>query len=132
MASKIVLDAVEARLAAEFSAVPVYLPNSTMTPTLDLSSYVTVEFPVGLAEPLTLNGVDHEFGTIRFVVHVALKAGTDDALTYADELGDIFRQTRLPAAEIIQTGSPSSPASLGDNGAFYRVSTSVPFWRFHS
>ena len=133
MASKVVLDAIEAQVTAEFSAAPVYMPNSIGSPAANLPAFVQIDFPVGMAEPLTLNGVDQEIGSVRFIVHAALQSGTDDALTYADDIADAFRQKYLESAgEIVQTGAPSSPVSLGDNGAYYRISLSVPFWRFHS
>lgn len=131
MASKAVMDAVKARQEANWTTLAVYYPNSATRPPADLSSFVVVEFPIGTGSPLTIDGTDREGGTIRFIVHVALKGGTDDALTYADELAAIFRQAKMTSGSaVIRTGAPSSPASLGDDGAYYRVSFSVPFTRF--
>lgn len=133
MASKLVLDAVKAKQEAEWTTVPVFYPNSATRPTADLSTFVTVEFPIGTGNPLTIDGTDREGGTVRFIVHAALKSGIDTALTYADELAALFRQAKMQAGgAVVLTQSPTSPVGLGDDGAFYRVSFSVPFTRFRS
>jgi Bacteriophage related domain of unknown function len=133
MASKAISDVIQTHQAGEWTTTPVYYPNDAVRPPTDGSAFTVVEYPIGQAETLTIDGRYWETGTIRFIVHVPLRDGPDNGLTYAGELGAVFSNERLTfTGGYVKFGFPSSPISLGDDGAFYRFSTSIPFFSFVS
>ena len=129
MASKAVVDAVKARQAANWTAAPVYYPNVTFKPPAAFTPFVVCEFPVGMGERLTVanEGTHRENGTFRFVVHVKVGSSLDTALTLAEDLAAVFRSVRFAG---VQTWAPSPPIAVGEDGAWYKVSFSVPYTYF--
>jgi hypothetical protein len=131
MPSLAVIDAVRAHQQAGWTTLPVYYPNDAAVPATNGVAFVQVEFPLGAADRRTLarDGLHEEVGTIRFIVHVRLKTGSDAAFGYADELASLFRSVDLlrePGASL-ETYAPTPPHGLGADVAYYLVSTSVPY-----
>jgi Bacteriophage related domain of unknown function len=131
MPSLAVINAVRDHQAAGWTTLPVYYPNDMAVPATDGTPFVQVEFPIGAASRVTLarDGVHEEAGTIRFIVHVRLKTGSDAAFGYAEELAALFRSIdllRAPDASL-ETFAPTPPHGLGADVAYYLVSTSVPY-----
>ena len=129
MARKAVTDAVRARQTAGWTTVPVFYPNEQFKPPAGFTPFVLVEFPVALSERLAIadDGTDREIGTVRFVVHVKAGSGLDLAMTYAEELAALFAKTDFDG---IRTSTPSSPIPIGEDGAWYKISLSVPYTTF--
>lgn len=131
MPSKAVLDAVRERQMALWTTLPVYYPNDAVVPAAQLAAFVQTEFPVGGGTRLTLDYDDlhEEVGSIRFIVHVRIKTGTDDAFVYADELAAAFRSVELKrtASEMIETYAPTPSTGLGADVAYYLVSVAIPY-----
>jgi hypothetical protein len=131
MPSKVVLDAVRERQAANWTSTAVFYPNDAVSPAADLAAFVQVEFLVGsgLRRTLELNGLHVELGTFRFVVHCRIKTGPDLAFTYADELAALFTSVELKktTTEFLETDAPTPPSGAGADVAYYLVSTSVPY-----
>jgi hypothetical protein len=129
MASKAVLDAVQARQAAGWTTAPVFYPNEALKPPADLSPFVVVEFPIGTSQRLTVarEGTQRRGGTVRFVVHVKLGTSLDTALTYAGELAALFGDVAFDGLEL---WTPTEPVPIGADGGFYKVSFSVPYSYF--
>lgn len=133
MPSKAVLDAVRARVVANFTSCDVLFPNEAkVSPGLPVSldDFVQVEFPIGMSERfgIEFDSSHQETGVIRFVVHVKPKGGFDAAVTYADALAAVFRSVRFSGVEC---SAPSPLTPLGDSGAYYRASFAVPYVYFY-
>lgn len=129
MASKVVVDAVRARMAANFAGTTTFYPNEALRPPADMSPFVVVEFPVGSASRFSLarEGTHIENGAVRFVVHVPIGAGMDAALTMADSIAAVFRSVKFSEVEVF---APSPPIPIGDDGGWYKCSFSVPYTVF--
>lgn len=129
MPSLVVLNAVRDHQAAGWTTLPVYYPNDVAVPTLNGASFVQTEFPLGAATRRTLvqGGLHEEVGTIRFIIHVRLKTGSDVAFGYADELAALFRSIELLNNPRIETFAPTPSHGLGADVAYYLVSTSIPY-----
>lgn len=130
MASKAVVDAVKARVADNFSSCPVFFPNDATTPPPDLSAFVVVEFPISQGLRVSYGARHQDTGTIRFVIHTALKTGIDTALAYGDELAALFRSVKFPPDDTgayLETLASGSLNALGSDGGFYRSSFSTPY-----
>jgi hypothetical protein len=130
MAAKAVVDAVEARLAANWSACPV-VGLFGVRPD-DGASFVTTQYPVANAEAITIgapgNNVHREAGAIRFVLSVSRQLADPVAqgLQWADDLGTLFRSKVFGG---IETFSPGSPAidDRTDDGIYLVMSFVVPY-----
>jgi hypothetical protein len=127
MATKAVWDAVKARQAANWTTLPVYYANEATQPPADLSGFVVVETPIGRSSTISLGPSRgyREEGGFRFVIHVPLGSGAGDAFTYADALAALYRGKTLSAG--LETLAPGPAVPLGDDGAYYKVSFSVPY-----
>jgi hypothetical protein len=95
MALKAVVDAVEARLAANWTLCPVIGANGQGETPDDGSAFLTVQYPVANASQTTIgapgSNVFREEGAIRFVLNVPRGAGLATGLTWADTLAGLFR-----------------------------------------
>ena len=130
MPLKLVVDAVEARLAAEWSACPVVGINSGVDAPKDGSSHLVVQYPVSNSSQLTIGApgqnIWREEGAIRVIINRARGDGLSAALTWADQLAALFRGKNFGG---VQTFAPTSPAidDRNDQGNFFQVSISVPY-----
>lgn len=131
MASKAVVDAVNAYLAANWTALPVIGPNppSNARPS-GRGSFVAVQYPVANREQITVGApgqnVLREEGAIRLVVHVNVGEGVDQALTRADELSALFTNKRFSGVETF-AASPGAFDDRNEDSGYYRVSLVVPY-----
>ncbi len=116
MPSKAVCDAFEARLEL--------WPNITACPFVDANGvsdvpkppYIELEYPVSKEERISIGSpaVYRERGGARFIITVAaLSDGKAQALSWADELRDLFRSKFFDG---IETGE-ASPAVIDDRNA---------------
>lgn len=128
MASKAVMDAIGAYVAAGWDAAPIYGPNTQSKPPTGRTPFVMMQFPVSGAERVGLGRIFQEDGAVRFVVHVAVGSGVDQALIWADELAELLRERSFDG---VQTWTPSPPTfdDRNEDGGWYRVSVAVPFTR---
>lgn len=136
MASKTVCDAVEARIGATWTAtdttaVPVYGTNTSGTPPIDGSSFITVQYPTGAETLVGLAGVGNrtfrETGTIRIVLSTMAGEGVIQALTWIDELRVLFRAAQFGGVSCL---SPSPPTidDRSDAGNYYKLSFVCPYY----
>lgn len=130
MASKQVVDAVAARLAASFSSCPVIEQNSTADGPADGGPFVLVQYPVAQSEQRSIGApganVWREMGAIRFVIHTPRGSGLAPALTIAGELAALFRGARFDG---VRTYAPTSPTTDDENdqASMFLASLSVPY-----
>lgn len=130
MALKKVVDAVAARLSAQWDRCPVYGINDKGETPGDGSPFVQISFPVANGEQLTVgdpgNNVYRETGAFHLAVHAQRGAGVTAGLTMADELATLFRGKNFDG---VQTFAPSSPAidDRNEEGMYFTLSVAVPY-----
>lgn len=133
MASKTVVDAVKARLAANFTAVPLLVDNVDSAGPDDGSPYLELQFPVANEQQITVGApgrnVFREEGAFRLVLSVRTGDPLDQALTWIDQLRALFRGKQFAG---VTTYAPS-PAVQDDRafvagGTRVLLSTAVPYY----
>jgi Bacteriophage related domain of unknown function len=110
MPIKAVADAVEARLAANWTAT-VIIAYDTMANPPDLDAFLVHHYPVVNSVKPVLSRVYWEEGGIRFVLNVRRGIGVAQALAWCDELSALFRGVKFSGVECFE---PSGPP-LDDN-----------------
>ena len=127
MASPAVINAVEARLEAGFTAASVYLPNHKLP---SAGPYVAVQFPLASELQATIGApggnVFREEGVIRFMIVVRSGSGLDTLGTIATQLRDLFRNARFDG---VRCYAPTTPVfdDRSDEGGSFRGSLAVPY-----
>src|ERR1700736_428413 len=95
MAGKVVVDAVAARLAANWTTTPIVDDDAGGQAPWDGSPYVTVEYPVALENQITVgapgNNVFRESGAFRIKLVCQTGTGLSQPLLWIDQLRAIFR-----------------------------------------
>lgn len=130
MASKAVVDAVEARLAANWSACPVYGLNSEAETPADGSPFLVVQYPVARSEQMSVGSPGanlwREEGAIRIVIHAQRGEGAADGLTWADELAALFRGKIFDG---VTAWAPSPPVIDANNesGNYFALAIAIPY-----
>lgn len=131
MAGKVVVDAVLARLYANWTLCAIIDDDSSGQGTGDGSPYVTVEYPVSTENQITVgspgNNVFRESGAFRIVLVSPTGTGISQPLDWLDQLRAIFRGKQFNG---VTTFAPS-PAAV-DNSNYvagkFVVSSSVPYY----
>ena len=127
MARMEVITAVRARLAANWSAAPVYDNNSQGSTPEDASPFVILQFPLANTERWPVNQRYYvEEGAFRVVIHTQRGSGEDLALQWSDQIADIFRDQTFAGVEC---KVPSSPLldDENDQGPYFATSLVVPY-----
>ena len=131
MASKTVIDAVKARLAADWTLCEVIVDNVTAQGPADGSTYLALQFPVANEQQITIGAPGHnvfrEEGAFRLVLSVRTGDPLDLALDWLDQLRAIFRGKQFAG---VTTYAPS-PSVQGDSeyagGTRVLLSSAVPY-----
>jgi hypothetical protein len=131
MARQAVIDAVTARLKANFSACPVLDQDTTPAAPADGSSFLTLQFPVAYEEQITIGAPGHnvwrESGAFRLVISVRTGDPLAQANTWLDQARALFRGQQFSG---ITTFAPS-PGVQGDpqfiGGTRVELSSAVPY-----
>lgn len=115
MASRDVSDAVEAYLAANFSACPVVaIGGRRAEPPPSRSAFVQVQYPVGFEEQRSIGAPGEnwfrEEGAIRFVVFSPAGESVTALASLADNLRDLFRNRRFDGVRTFE----ANPITLDD------------------
>jgi hypothetical protein len=131
MASKAVVDAVEARLAANWTRCPVKGLNLDAETPADGSPFLVVQYPVANSEQASIGAPGanlwRESGAFRLVLSMKSGSGLADGLAWAGELAALFRGKQFGG---ISTYAPSPPANDDRNaggGNYCNFSLSVPY-----
>lgn len=131
MASKAVMDAIAARLAASWTATPVDTLNSVGDPPADGSPFLTVQYPIASEEQITVgapgNNVFRESGVIRFVLSIQRGLGVDQGMSMVDMLRVLFRGKQFDG---VTTWGASPPVldDRNDSGNYWTLSLVVPYY----
>lgn len=127
MASKAVMDAVEQRLAANWTATAIIGANQQGDAPNDGSSFVIVQYPVATTErPSVTTRKYREEGVIRLVLNSQRGIGTVDAATMADSLAALFRDQKFGGVECHVPDSFTDD-DASENGNFFVTAISVPY-----
>lgn len=130
MAGKVVVDAVAARLAANWTATAIVDDDAGGSVPYDGSAYVTIEYPVAVENQITVgspgNNVFRESGAFRIKVVCQIGTGISQPLDWIDQIRAIFRGKHFGT---ITTFAPSPGVIDNTNyvaGKFV-ISSSVPY-----
>lgn len=131
MASKTVMDAVAARLAANWTLSAIVDDDTTGQGPADGSPYVTIEYPVSVENQITVgapgNNVFRETGAFRLKLVSPTGTGLSQPIAWVDQLRGIFRGKQFSGV----TCYAPSPAVV-DNSNYlpgkFVVSSSVPYY----
>ena len=113
-------------------ALPVFGPNERPLTPMNASEFIDFEFPVSTSEQITVGApganVYREEGVFRMLIAARRNTGTDQALTWADELAALYRGKDFGG---VRTYAPNPPTmdDSNDNGGYFIVSVAVPYER---
>lgn len=130
MAQQAVVDAVIARLQANWTSTPLILPNQDAEPPAAGSAFVTVQFPTGKETFIGMAAAGsrtmRETGTVRIVVSVPTGQGLDVGLEYCGTLASLFRLQTFSGVVCFEASPPIDNDS-GDDGNYWVLSTSISY-----
>jgi hypothetical protein len=98
MPAKAVADAVQARLAAHWTAT-VIIDYDTMASPPDLDAFLIHQYPVVNGSKPVLNRLFWEEGGIRFVLNVRRGIGLAQGLDWCDDLSALFREVTFDGVQ---------------------------------
>lgn len=130
MAAQAVIDAVAARLAANWTATAIFNINEQSSPLPDGSTYLETQYPASTADMITIgspgSNLWRERGVIRFVLNAQRGAGVEQVAAWCDTLAALFRGQDFSG---VMTLAPSSPPldDRNDTGSMFIVTVSVPY-----
>lgn len=134
MASKVVMDAVEARLATAWAAIvstSVVGINIGGVPPADGSPFLTIEYPVANEEQISIgspgSNVFRETGAFRIILSVPTGSGRDPYAGYLDSLRAAFRGQSFGGVNC-WAPSPMATNDRSENGAYFEMSFAVPYY----
>lgn len=122
--------AIEARLAANWTTTPIKFENVPFVETVD--PYLALFILDGEGNQITVGDpvVKRWTGLILIQVFVPQDTGTKLARTYADSLGALFeRQTFSAGASGTIRSRIASIQSIGVKDGWYQINVTVPFIR---
>jgi hypothetical protein len=131
MASQLVVDAVEARLAANWTNCPVRGANASGDVPADGSAFLVVQYPVANEEHIALGPVGQrtfrELGGIRFVLSMPAGQGASFGLGWADQLRALFRAQQFAGVSCL-AASPPRIDDGNESGGYFRLSVVVEYY----
>jgi len=131
MASQAVVAAVNTRLEAAWTTLPVIGPNLQGEPPADGSAFLTVQYPVASEQQKSIGApaanVWREEGAIRFVLAIERGQGVDQGLQWADALRALFRGKQFSG---VTTYAPSPPVidDSNDDGLYWKLTFVVSYY----
>jgi hypothetical protein len=133
MASKLVMDAVEARLATAWTHTVIVTPNTNAGAPPDGGAFLSVQYPVASEEQMSIGApganVFREEGVARFIIHVPTGEGRTGWDEKVDALRAAFRGKVLDDDGHIRTYEASPPIANDENdeGNYYAMSFGVRY-----
>ena len=126
MPSKAVADAVDARLAANWTATPIIPYDTLAQPPDNAEAFVVVQYPVSNGAQPFLGRTFFEEGAIRIVLNIQRGIGLAQGLAWSDELALIYRAVKFDG---IQTFVPDGPIidDTIENGNWVEFSLVIPY-----
>lgn len=131
MASKAVVDAVSARLAANWTATPVIPLNEQGEVPVDGSAFLTVQYPIAQETHVGMSSIGfrtfREEGAMRFVLSVPRGAGVTQALTWAEQIRNLFRAAQFGGVSCLAP-APAFFDDSNDRGAYFVLSIVLEYY----
>ncbi len=127
MAKKQLIDAVEARLGANWDGIPVFLQSAGEDLPKGGIPFLLLQFPFAEAARMAMNaGIYREEGGFRIVLNEPRGSGLDKGLERCEALATLFRDQKFGGV-ICQV--PSSPLIDDDteDGSYVQFSMVVPY-----
>lgn len=135
MASKSVVDTVEAYLGANWTTTSIIGINTTGEVPADGSSFLTLQYPVANEQHVGMGGVGdrafRETGAIRLVLSVPRAQGQGQGLAWCETLRTLFRAKDITGpGGLVRTREPSPPIvnNANDDGIYWVLSFAIPYW----
>jgi hypothetical protein len=130
MAHHSVVQAVEARLAAGFTACPIFVENDASETPADGSAFGVLQFPYSRSEQASIGDPGgnwyREEGGFRIVLAVERGAGTLIGRQWLEEVASLFRGKSFDGVRTYAPGSASTDDNSED-GVFFRLSIAIPY-----
>ena len=105
MPAKAVADAVQARLAANWTATVIVDYDTNAYPP-DLDAFLVHQYPVVNGAKPVVNRIFWEEGAIRFVLNVRRGIGQSQGLEWSDSLAALFREVTFDGVQCFETSGP--------------------------
>jgi len=125
MPAKAVVDAVQARLTANWTATVIVDYDTNAYPP-DLDAFLVHQYPVVNGSKPVLERLFWEEGAIRFVLNVRRGIGLAQGLTWCDELTALFRESDFGGVQCFETSGPVIDDTL-EEGDFISYSMIVRY-----
>jgi len=125
MPTKAVIDAVQARLVANWTATVVVDYDTNAYPP-DLDAFLVHQYPVVNGVKPVLNRVFWEEGGIRLVLNVRRGIGLAQGLTWCDLLAALFREVKFAGVQCFEPSGPIIDDNI-EEGDWISYSVVVPY-----
>lgn len=135
MASKVVEDAIEDYLAANWANSSIFTENQQNQTPEDGSPFIILQFPAASTVRPIINSQHYqEDGSFRVVINVARGQGVTTMRDWGEELAELFREKDIPehpSTPVVHTGVPDEPFTddQSDSGNYFTGAMVVPFSR---
>src|SRR5262245_4518598 len=126
MPSKHVADAVDARLAANWTATPIIPYDTQAQPPDNAEAFVVVQYPISNGARAFLGITFFEEGAIRVVLNVQRCVGLAQGLAWSDELAFIYRAVKFDGIETFVPDGPVVDDTI-ENGNWVEFSIVIPY-----
>lgn len=126
MPTKAVADAVDIRLAENWTATPIIPYDTLAQPPEDADAFVVVHYPVVLGARPVLERLFWEEGAIRIILNVKRGIGLSQGLAWADELSWMFRAVKFDGVETFVPDGPIVDDTI-ENGNWIEYAVVVPY-----
>jgi hypothetical protein len=126
MPSRAVADAVEARLAASWTATTFIPYDTQQQPPADADAFLVVQYPVANGSQPVLERHFFEDGVLRFVLNVKSGIGLQQGLDWSDTLADLFRRRKFSGVETFAPDPPIIDDNT-DDGNWISYAILVPY-----
>lgn len=136
MASKLVVDAVNARLLANWTHCTIVPPNqqaSAPDNNTDGSpaAFLSVQYPIPREDHITLGQpgqrLFRESGSIRFVLSIPRGVGLDTGGLWVEDLRNLFRAAQFGGITC-EAASPAGTDGSNADGGYFLMRVIVPYW----
>lgn len=109
-----VADAIDSRLAANWTETPIIPYDSIAEPPDDAEAFVVVQYPIVFEEKPTLSRTFWERGVVRFVLNVKRGIGQRQALIWSDGIKEIFREQSFDGVHTHEADGPIVDDTIED------------------
>ncbi len=128
MAKKAAVDAIIARLKANWALSEIIDVNATTQTPADLSPWIRIEFPIASNRQVVLGRGYREDGGFRIVVATALGEGIGKSNDWCEQIATIFRNRKFDGVQCL---APSIREGI-DEDMYFIAAVTVPFYFYYT